>query len=93
MYSEYIYDNRTSPLGINTNIWMWQGFDKTINYNALNNFLLDFEKELLKKPELNDGGTGVGGTTARYKHYNLLNLTLICLTSLFNLIDALKMEV
>tara|TARA_A100000171_G_scaffold46571_1_gene51566 strand:+ start:216 stop:872 length:657 start_codon:yes stop_codon:yes gene_type:complete len=74
MYSEYIYDNRTSPLGINTNIWMWQGFDKTINYNALNNFLLDFEKELLKKPELNDGGTGVGGTTARYKHYNLLNL-------------------
>jgi len=74
MYSEYIYDNKISPLGITNNIWIWQGLDKAINYNSLNKFLLEFQKELLKKTELDDGGTGVGGTTARYKHFNLLNL-------------------
>lgn len=73
MYSEYIYDNRISPLGISNNIWIWQSLDKTIDYNSLNTFLFEFEKELLKKPKLDDGGTGVGGITARYRHYNLLN--------------------
>jgi hypothetical protein len=73
MYSEYIYDNKTSPLGINNNIWIWQALDKKINYNSLNKFLIEFEKELLKKPELGDGGTGAGGVTSRYKHFNLLN--------------------
>tara|TARA_R110000796_G_scaffold201114_1_gene317247 strand:- start:1476 stop:2132 length:657 start_codon:yes stop_codon:yes gene_type:complete len=71
MYREIITDLRKSPLGITNNIWLWENINKDIDFAELNKFLLELEKELLQKPPLNTGGTGVKGVTSRFKYYNL----------------------
>lgn len=62
VYSFYIYENDVS---IN------------LNLNYLKHFILEFEKESLKKyPSYSDAGTGLGkdSLTSRYKYYNLLQI-------------------
>jgi len=73
IYKEYIYDDKVSPLGLSNNIWHFDAILKNINIKELNLFLLQLEKELLKKNPMNDGGTGLSnGVTSRYEYYNLL---------------------
>ena len=73
IYKEYLYDHKASPLGLSNNIWHFEYNLKNIDFEKLNLFLLEFEKELLKKEPLNDGGTGLlNGVTSRYQYYNLL---------------------
>jgi uncharacterized protein YlaN (UPF0358 family) len=73
IYKEYVYDDKTSPLGLSNNIWHFETKLKNIDITELNLFLLQLEKELLKKRPLNDGGTGLpNGVTSRYEYYNLL---------------------
>ena len=71
MLKEITTDKRKSPLGIASNIWLWERVEKNINFEKLNKYLLEFEKELLKKPPVSDGGTGAMGVTSRFPHYNL----------------------
>jgi len=72
MYKEIKTDLRKSPLGLTNDIWLWEDEIKDIDFKELNTFLLKLEKELLKKPPLSTGGTGVNGVTSRFKYYNLL---------------------
>ena len=61
-YSFYIYENDV--------------YD-SLNCNFLKDFILNFEKDSLKKyPYYSDAGTGLGNNslTSRYKHYNLLKI-------------------
>jgi|8_EtaG_2_1085327.scaffolds.fasta_scaffold00613_8 hypothetical protein len=71
MYREIKTDLRKSPLGLTNDIWLWENQIEDINFDELNTFLLELEKELLKKPSLSTGGTSVEGVTSRFKYYNL----------------------
>jgi len=71
MYREIKTDLRKSPLGLTNDIWLWEDQIEDINFDELNTFLLELEKELLKKPSLSTGGTSVEGVTSRFKYYNL----------------------
>tara|TARA_R110000751_G_scaffold52663_1_gene114683 strand:- start:3960 stop:4613 length:654 start_codon:yes stop_codon:yes gene_type:complete len=71
LYREVITDLRKSPLGLSNYIWLWENTIRNIDFVELNKFLLQLEKELLQKPSLSTGGTGVKGVTSRFGYYNL----------------------
>jgi|TARA_R100001126_G_scaffold102653_1_gene88015 hypothetical protein len=73
IYREYIYDIDKSPLGISSNIWHFHNKINNIDFNKLNKFLLNLEKDLLKKEPKRDGNTGLkNSVTSRFEYYNLL---------------------
>lgn len=74
-------EEKQNPFSLEWNYFIFESYLKKIDFKSLSKFLLKKKKDILKLPtsfdntRQSDGLTGLGNdsTTARFKHYNVLN--------------------